>query len=152
MLFGLPLAFRQEITMIEHFEKVSASPAVPHILIAMKELFDNGFYDFVPPDLSTDEILVEMTPEGGNVIGFMIYRPDTWRSEWFIMLSWTDPGYRRRGIHSKLFAALCERAKTKPNVIKISCATHVDNHQAQASFEAQGRKPVSISYEFRLDK
>lgn len=137
--------------MIEHFEKVSASPAVLHILVAMKDLHDTGWYDFVPPDVSTDEILVELTPEG-TVIGFMIYRPDTWRSEWFIMLSWVDPDYRRRGIHSKLFAALCERAKTKPNVVKIACATHVENYGAQAAFEAQGRKAVSINYEFRLDK
>nr|DAF77032.1 MAG TPA: acetyltransferase domain containing protein [Caudoviricetes sp.] len=139
-----------QLAMICYFEKVSHSPVVPLIAGAVVELVESGFYEGVPADLSNDEVMVEYVPETGKVIGFMIFRPDTWRSTWFIMLAWTDPAYRRTGTHTALFEALCERARAKGNVRHITCETHVDNLAAQAAFEKQGRIPKSIYYRYDL--
>ena len=88
--------------------------------------------------------------EDGKAIGFLIYRYDDLKCAWFILLAWVSEDHRRMGIHTALFNALVARAKKRGDILSIDCGTHIENHVAQAAFEAQGRAKTAVMYSFRL--
>lgn len=115
---------------------------------AMDELARMGL-GFVPADPPAwSDSCLAWVDDSGQIHGFLVYRPNEQRAEWFIMLAYVVPRWRRTGLHSRLFRTLIERAETRGDIRTILSGTHVDNHAAQAAFKAQGRKAISIMYEY----
>lgn len=133
-----------------YFPDCGHSPAWPLLPTAMLELdrIGFGFQPFCAPAWN-DPCLTAVDADG-RTVGFLCYRYDQMKCSWFILLSYVDPAYRRRSIHSQLFKSLVERAEARGDILSIDCGTHVDNHPAQSAFEAQGRKRTALMYEYRI--
>jgi ribosomal protein S18 acetylase RimI-like enzyme len=136
--------------IVTFVENCGHSPAWRFIPSAVLELDEAGisFHPYQAPVWNDPCLLC--SNEDGEMKGFLAYRYDHQRSTWFILLAYTRPAYRRAGVHTTLFNALVERAKKRGDILAIDSGTHSNNHAAQAAFEAQGRRKVAISYEYRL--
>ena len=136
--------------VVSFFENCGHSPAWRLIPQAVLELDASGFgfHPYQPPVWNDPCLLC--CDENGNAKGFLVYRYDQQRCTWFILLAYTAPNHRRSGVHTALFQALVERARKRDDILAIDSGTHALNTAAQAAFEAQGRKQVAVSYEYRL--
>jgi ribosomal protein S18 acetylase RimI-like enzyme len=136
------------VTNIVYFESVGHCAVWSMIPEAMDELARTGI-GFTPadPPVWSDACLAQID-EYGQVRGFIVYRWSDQRAEWFVMLAYVVPKWRRTGVHTSLFRMLVERAEKRGDIRAIVSGTHVDNNAAQAAFKSQGRKPISIMYEY----
>ncbi len=135
---------------VKLFDNAGHSPAWPLVPHAMLDLEAQGF-GFQPhvAPVWNDGCLAAINDDG-EAMGFLIYRYDSFKCSWFIMLAWVAPAHRRKGIHTAMFTALVERAKKRGDILAIECGTHIDNVAAQAAFEAQGRTKTAIMYAYHL--
>ena len=135
---------------ISFFQDCGHSPAwqmIPTVLVELDQA-GLGFHPYQGP-VWNDPCLISHD-QTGKPTGFLVYRYNSERSSWFVMLAYVIPEARRQGIHTALFQGLVERARKRGDILMIESGTHIDNTRAQAAFEAQGRKKVAISYEYRL--
>lgn len=133
---------------VRMFDNVGHCAVWSMIPEAMDELARMGV-GFTPaePPIWSDPCMAWIDDQG-QVRGFIVYRPGEQRAEWFIMLAYVVPKWRRTGVHSELFRTLVARAEKRCDIRAILSGTHVDNHAAQAAFKSQGRKAISIMYEY----
>ena len=135
---------------ISFFQDCGHSPAwqmIPSVLVELDQS-GLGFHPYQGP-VWNDPCLMSHD-EAGRPTGFLVYRYNSERSSWFVMLAYVIPEARRQGIHTALFQALIDRARKRGDILMIESGTHIDNLTAQAAFAAQGRKKVAISFEYRL--
>lgn len=137
---------------IRFYENASSSPVMDWVPRAIAELISEGLAPDYDPNIvvGDDTIFVSFDADTGKPVAFLAYRPDGRRSAWWVLLSYTLPAYRSQGHHTRLFEAAVERAKSKGDIKRIDCGTHVDNRAAQDAFARQGRMPVGLIYSFHI--
>uniref|UniRef100_A0AAU8HXR8 N-acetyltransferase domain-containing protein n=1 Tax=Rhizobium phage LG08 TaxID=3129229 RepID=A0AAU8HXR8_9CAUD len=86
-----------------------------------------------------------------EIQGFMIVSYNDYSSSWHISISYVFKNHRRKGVHTKLFEKLVEKAKARGDILSINSGTHCDNYKAQAAFEKQGRKKSFVVYEYKIE-
>lgn len=136
---------------IKLFLNIGHSPAWPLVPGAQKELIDSGLAQtpYIYPAWD-DSCLIAFAEDTGEPVGFIVYRTDSIRSTWYILMSWVEDDRRREGIHSELFKALVDRAKARGDIFQIESGTHANNHAAIRAFEAQGRTLEAVFYTYRI--
>lgn len=138
--------------MIRYFENASSSPLFHLVPRAVLELLSEGLLPDYDPTVvyGNDAMFVSYDEDTGKPVAFLAYRPDAMRSSWWILLSYTLPAYRSLGHHTRLFEACIDRAKSKGDIKRIDCGTHVHNHAAQDAFARQGRVMIGQTWSFEI--
>lgn len=136
---------------VSFYENVGHSPAQMLLAGALHDLQSRGLsWPRTYGPAWSDAALVASEVETGTIVGFLVYRHDASQESWFILLAYTHPAMRRRGVHTKLFETLVQRAKVRGDILSITAGTHPNNVAAQRAFDKQGRKLTGLMYEFKL--
>lgn len=137
---------------VKYYENASSSPMFDMVPRAIAELIAEGLQPDYDPNIivGNDAMFVSFDKDTGKPVAFLAYRPDGVRSAWWVLLSYTMPAYRSQGHHTRLFEAAVARAKSKGDVKRIDCGTHIHNHAAQEAFARQGRIPVGMIYSYAI--
>lgn len=136
---------------VKFYKNAVSSPAWGMIPFAVAELVGEGLIGRYTHDQAhPNDAMFVAFDDDETPIGFIVYRPNALMAEWWIMLSYVDPSQRSQGVHTKLFEAVVERAKSKGDVLTIACGTHVNNIDAQTAFKRQGRVLTGFIYTFRV--
>lgn len=97
--------------------------------------------------LDTDMLVIRLS--SGKPLAFIQYVNLYYETSCHIQLSYTDPSYRRLGLHTLLFNRLVRECKDN-NIKHITSGTHANNHVMQKVYEKQGRIPTAIMYALPL--
>lgn len=135
---------------VKFYRNAVSSPAWGMIPFAIAELVGEGLTVRYSHDQAHPNDAMFTAFDGDIPIGFIVYRPDELKADWWVMLSYVDPSQRSQGVHTKLFEAVAERAKSKGDILTISCGTHVDNVAAQNAFNRHGRELTGFIYTFHV--
>lgn len=133
-----------------HTPKINAHPAYRLVAHANYELIQSGLVDRQYDSFSykAEAIVAKLDDD---YIGFIAFDEVDWSKSVDILCAWVKPEHRGKGVHTGMFEMLVKHSREK-GYIAIHTATHVDNVDAQRAFERQGRKAVSIRYEYRLEE
>lgn len=133
---------------IKHFVGLNDTPAAELGQRASAELIENGFGQrIVGLHWSYDCFVAynNTTP-----VGFVIYedRVKSYKDLW-LHLSYVIPEHRGRGVFSKLWAALIEKAQAVEG-LSINSMTHPANLVMRSVAKMQGRTEVGVQLKFEV--
>lgn len=94
------------------------------------------------------EAIVAM--DGDKAVGYTAYNVYDWNSSYYIVGTFVLPDYRGKGIATRMFDLLKQRA-SENKIVRINSSAHHKNHEAQRLFEKQGRQKNSIDYTYYLE-
>lgn len=141
----------QLVDRIQQWDKIRLSPAWHFVPQACNELDVNGFVEHNHAEYPHphDAVLIAFKKDG-LLLGFISYRLDDRWNNWWVSLAWVNEQYRNKGVHTRLFESLVERARVRGDITSIESGTHKDNVAAQKAFERQGRNLVVLGYSFPI--
>ena len=140
-----------DVITYKYVPKLNAHPAFRMVPLANYELITNNLVSRQYDSFSYEAEAIVARADNDDYIGFIAFDEVKWSKCADILCAWVNPEYRGKGIHTAMFEMLVKHCREK-GLISINSSTHVDNVDAQRAFERQGRKPVSIRYEFQLEE
>ena len=129
-------------------EKLITTEAWKHTFVAAVELFDNNCLISSYGHISYDSEGI-LAYVDDKLAGFMSFEREKWNNSISIGLAYVLPEYRLKGVHSAMFKDLVDFTKSI-NFSYITTGTHVNNKEAQAAFEAQGRVLTILRYHYTV--
>ncbi len=132
-----------------HFNEVNMTPVVPLVHRAYDELMTAGLADYEVALSHDDKAVVAFTQD--NIIaGILVYRELKWLRQWWVLIGWVAPQYRRKGVYTRLWAELVKRARKNKNIESITGATSVLNERMREVNASLDRIPHTISYKYPI--
>lgn len=132
---------------VEYVKRLVQTPAWPLTFKAIVELQEQ---DKLMPTFSGLSYQVEgfvAYDDNKELVGFIAFEFEEWDNTYSIGLAYVRPEHRRKGAHTLMFNALVDRMH-EHSVSAITSGTHINNVEAQAAFERQGRVATFIRYRY----
>lgn len=132
---------------IHHYDGLDGTPAVAIALLGQLECLNEGGESAVGLHFSYQAITATVD---GKVVGVIVWFDQTKESKriW-LQLGYVLPAYRGRGIYTRLWHALIEKAQDL-KCPQIHSATRIDNHHMRDVAKAQGRVEYAVSLRFEV--
>src|SRR6266702_4781962 len=119
---------------IKYVAEIEGSPVVQYVANAWCQLMKEGHWDRTSVLISGGLSCVYAV-ENKKVVGCLTWHGDD--SNWTINLGYISPEYRRKGLYSKLHAALLEKARAA-HVPQITSIVKPTNEPIRASKTKEG--------------
>lgn len=115
------------------------------------EIRDSGFLQGGKEQYVNTSAWCVSAMDDGKPVGFILIMPyrETdclWISDAFVL-----PEYRRKGIHSLMFARVARQAEIE-GVSAVGSGVHVTNKASIAAMESQGREVTGFFYRYEIKK
>jgi RimJ/RimL family protein N-acetyltransferase len=128
--------------------EVANTPALAYVFEGWTELLKNNMA-FPRVHFGNKDSVVWIENDAGEIVALILYAIRKDEDDCWILLTYTVPSYRGRGINPKLLDVVKEIAKTKFEIKTISSNIFATNTSALKAIEKTGRK--IIAYRTRLD-
>ena len=128
--------------------EVANTPALAFVFEGWAELLKNNMA-FLRVHFGNKDSVVWIENDAGEIVALILYAIRKDEDDCWILLTYTVPSYRGRGINPKLLDIVKEIAKTKFEIKTISSNIFANNTSALKAIEKTGRK--IIAYRTRLD-
>jgi RimJ/RimL family protein N-acetyltransferase len=128
--------------------EVANTPALAVVFEGWAELLKNNL-TFPRVHFGNKDSVVWIENDAGEIVALILYAIRKDDDDCWILLTYTIPSHRGRGINPKLLDIVKEIAKTKFEIKTISSNIFATNTSALKAIEKTGRK--IIAYRTRLD-
>lgn len=115
------------------------TPCVALFFKVYSEILENGWANPTVP-FNNDSRVIWLERPNGKIVGGVCYEYTKHNQMSWIVLTFTDPDERGKGINTICQKEL-EKISKKLGAVQICSLIHVDNRAAMASAEKVGRKP-----------
>lgn len=129
-------------------KEVANTPALAYVFEAWAELIKNNMA-FPRVQFGNKDSVVWIENDAGEIVALILYAIRKEEEDCWILLTYTVPSYRGRGINPKLLGTIKEIAKTAFEIKTISSTIFATNTSALKAIEKTGRK--IIAYRTILD-
>jgi RimJ/RimL family protein N-acetyltransferase len=128
--------------------EVANTPALAYVFEGWAELLKNNMA-FPRVHFGNKDSVVWIENDAGQIVALILYAIRKDEDDCWILLTYTIPSHRGKGINPKLLDIVKEIAKTKFEIKTISSNIFAANTSALKAIEKTGRK--IIAYRTRLD-
>lgn len=139
---------------IRHVKSIAGTKVHKAALLALHELVQTGAArgDTMPFNYD-DPAFYFVTPDKGEIVGVLAYRPSEWNKDIWVCLGWVREDYRRRGIYRAMYMKLQGLRDEKFPDYTISGGVTIDNNATMSKvMNALGRKCVVLVYRDEPDQ
>lgn len=134
---------------IEHFEKITNTPAVPLAVRGWHEGMQAGLLDWQFYVQWDQRAIVAFDSRDDKAVGVLTWTKTDWNKSAGIHLGYVLPDYRKKDVYNFLWKALVKIARTE-NLTRIAGSTHLNNKVMRAVAAKQFREEVSVNLLYLL--
>lgn len=136
---------------VRYVKPIGGTPVQRFLVGAINAEEEGGFVDplrVMVPDWDKEGVFI--IDKAGIVIAAMSFQRSEWNRAIGVGFSYVAPKHRRKGLHSKLFKAVC-RIGERDGYLRVGRTVNGNNKPMIAAILKQGCLQKSVNYEFRLN-